>query len=208
MGGYAAPLFEVVEASFGGVAVFVGLGVEGGRAAVTASLPGPVACLVGPLGDRVGDGVVAESGADRLWAVALVAQEVVGLAAGATRSDTGHPDRFHHGSELGAVVRGAACDDEAERTAPAVAARWMSCWSTCLWTGRGSGRGAPFSGPGRMLVSADGGGVDGYPPVDVACRVRLGLALRSIRLNALFPVHLRKRVWSVAHGPYRSGTSR
>jgi len=120
-GGDPAPLLQTVEAPFHDVAVLVCLAVEGWRAATAAAAAGPVADLVGPLGDRVGDAPTAEPGADRFRAVALVAQDVIGPNAGTAGSEPGHPDRLHHGGEAGAVVGVAAREDEAERPAPAVA---------------------------------------------------------------------------------------
>ncbi|PCG81141.1 hypothetical protein CIB93_37035, partial [Streptomyces sp. WZ.A104] len=117
----ATPLFQAVEAAFHDVAVLVCLAVEAWRAASAAASPGPVAGLIGPFGDRVRDAAPAEPRADRFRAVALVAQDVIGPDAGPTGSDPGHPDRFHHRGETGAVVGVAACDDEAERAASAVA---------------------------------------------------------------------------------------
>ncbi|CAM5660772.1 hypothetical protein SATRM34S_06878 [Streptomyces atroolivaceus] len=49
---------------------------------------------------------------------------------------------------------------------------------------------------------------DRHQPIDVALRGAVAWAARSIRSNVPSAAHLRKRVCSVAHGPYRPGTSR
>ncbi|KOX15559.1 hypothetical protein ADL06_34650 [Streptomyces sp. NRRL F-6491] len=54
---------EAVEASFHDVAVLVRLTVRGRRTTSSTAPPGPVADLVGPLGDRVRDVTAAGSGA-------------------------------------------------------------------------------------------------------------------------------------------------
>jgi hypothetical protein len=53
--GQAAPLLEAVDASFDGVALLVGLGVEAGWAAAEPASPQAVADLVGRLGDDSSD---------------------------------------------------------------------------------------------------------------------------------------------------------
>lgn len=63
--GQAAPLFEVVDAPFDGVALLVGLGVEGRWAVSVAASPQPVADLVGRLGDDSADSASSEVIADR-----------------------------------------------------------------------------------------------------------------------------------------------
>lgn len=89
--------------------------------ATAAASPGPVAGLVGPLGNRVRDTPAAEPRVDRLRAVALVTQDVIGPGTGPSRPGPGHPDRVHHGGEPCAVVGVASRDDESERPDPAVA---------------------------------------------------------------------------------------
>ena len=65
--------------------------VEGRRAPAAAAAPEPVADLVGPLGNGVGDAPPPEPGPDGLGAVALVAQDVVGPVAWSTEAEAGHP---------------------------------------------------------------------------------------------------------------------
>lgn len=120
-GGDAAPLLQTVEAAFDHVAPLVELLVKGGRAPALAAPPKAVAYLVGSFGDGVGDAPSPEPRADGSGAVALVAQYVGGTEAGPARADPWHPDRVHHGGELGAVVGVPAGDGEGKRSAQSVA---------------------------------------------------------------------------------------
>lgn len=98
-GGDASPLLEAVEAPFHHVAALVDLLVEGRRSATSAAVPDPVANLIRPLRDGVGDAAASKPGADRLRAVALVADDVVGPDAWPTRTGTGRPYRRYRRGE-------------------------------------------------------------------------------------------------------------
>lgn len=63
--GQTAPLLEPVDAAFDRIALFVCLGVEGGRSASGAASPQTVADLVGGLGDDSADSASAEVTPDR-----------------------------------------------------------------------------------------------------------------------------------------------
>lgn len=58
----AAPLFEAVETPFHHIAPLVDLFVEGRGSAAVAAASEPVADLVGPLGDGVGDAPAPQRG--------------------------------------------------------------------------------------------------------------------------------------------------
>lgn len=110
-----APLLEPVEEPFDDVAVAVALLVELWRPAARGAAPDPVVLLVGAFGDRVGDVAPAQLGPDRLRAVALVGQDVLGPGpwpAGAVAAD---PDAVHDLGELGGVVDLAGGQDDRER---------------------------------------------------------------------------------------------
>lgn len=117
----ATPLLEADEAPFHDVALLVKLLVEAGRASASAAAAGPVALLVGPLGNGVGDAAPPQPGGYRARAVALVAQHMSGPQPGPSRPEAGHPNRLHHGGELRAVVRVAARQHEAERAPQGIA---------------------------------------------------------------------------------------
>lgn len=61
----SAPLLQAVDAPLDGVALFVCLGVEGGRSAAAAASPQTVADLVGGLGNDGTDTASAEVVPDR-----------------------------------------------------------------------------------------------------------------------------------------------
>src|SRR5690349_19089354 len=73
-GSDGAVLAEVAEGALDGVALPVGGGVEGGRAAAFAAAPQPVADLICGLGDGGLDATLAQVGADRAAGVGLIAQ--------------------------------------------------------------------------------------------------------------------------------------
>lgn len=160
----------------------VGLGLCGGHQAAQPCPPGRVlreqggpqrrlGHLVGSLGDGVADPAPPQPGADRSGAVALVTQDMRGPHPGASRAWAGHPDRLHHGGELGAVVGVAARDDESERAAHTVAGQVNLAGQAASGASEGRAAEPPFRAP----VSADDRGVDRHQPVDVAGGVRLRL---------------------------------
>lgn len=63
--GEAAPLLEPVDAAVDCVALFVRIGVEGGRSASGAASPQTVADLIGRLGDDSANAASAEVAPDR-----------------------------------------------------------------------------------------------------------------------------------------------
>ncbi len=178
----AAPLLEPVEAPFHYVAPLVELLVEAWRASAPAAAPEPVADLVGPLGDGMADAATPEPGSYRAGAVALVAQHVSRPHPGPPRPGAGHPDRFHHGGELRAVVGVPARESEGERTPESV-------------TGQ-------VNPAGQATPRAS----EAWAAASPAASTR-ACAARSIRSKAPSRAHRRNRVCSVYHGPYRSGTS-
>lgn len=99
-----APLLEAVEESFDDVAVLVPLLVE--RRGPTASRTAPLAVgfLVGAFGDRVADVAPTQLGPDRLRAVRLIAQDVIGPSPRPAGTDPGDPNTAHDLGELGRVV--------------------------------------------------------------------------------------------------------
>lgn len=143
----------------------------------------------------------AEPGADRFRAVALVAQDVIGSDARSSRSEPGHADPFHHGGEPGAAVGVAARDDEAERTAPAVAGQVDLAGQAASGPAEGRVTEPPFRAPAacwwaRTTVESTDTSHSMSPAASA-----LACAARSIRSNVPSAAHLQKRVYSVAHGP-------
>jgi len=117
-GGDAAPLLEPVEAAFDGVAVAVGLGVEGGWAPAGGAFALAVGDLVAAFGDGVLDpsfpqvGSRAGVGVGLVRQQALVAGEPVGV--GAQQRDqhgivSGLPGREQH-RDRGAQLVGQGVD--------------------------------------------------------------------------------------------------
>lgn len=178
----AAPLLEPVEAPFHDVAPLVELLVEAWRASAPAAAPEPVVDLVGPLGDGMADAATPEPGSYLTGAVALVAQHVLRPHLGPPRPGAGHPDRFHHGGELRAVVGVPARESEGERT--------------------------PESATGQVNLAgqATPRASEAWAAASPAASTR-ACAARSIRSKVPSRAHRRNRVCSVYHGPYRSGTS-
>ena len=85
-GGDGPVLAEPVEGPLDGVALLVGHGVEGGRAAAPAAAPEAVADLVGGLGDGGLDAASPQVGADRPAGVGLVGQDPAGPGPGPSRA--------------------------------------------------------------------------------------------------------------------------
>src|SRR6266566_674013 len=77
-GGDGAVLAEMAEGALDHVALLIGRGVEGGRAAAPAAAPQPVPDLVRGLGDSGLDLAAAQVAADRRAGVRLVAQHPPG----------------------------------------------------------------------------------------------------------------------------------
>lgn len=128
--------------------------------------------------------------------------------SGASRSDPGHPDRFHDGGEPGAVVGVAARDDEAERTAPVVTGEMNLGGQTASRPAEGRVA-EPLFGPRPR--AGEHGRRWSRPTRATRChRPRPLLPGRPAASGRTYPsaAHLRKRVCRVAQGPYRSGTSR
>src|SRR5712691_9760067 len=73
-GGDGAVLAELAEGALDGVALLIGSGVEGGRAAAPAAAPEPVLHLVRGLGDGRPDPAATQVSADRGAGISLVAQ--------------------------------------------------------------------------------------------------------------------------------------
>lgn len=204
----AAPLLEAVEAAFHDVAPFVDLLVEGRRTPAPAAAPEPVADLVRPLGDGVPDASVSQPGPYRAGTVALVAEDVGGPDPGPSRPETGHPDRFHHGGELRAVVGVSAREGEGQRAAERIAGKVDLAGQTTPRASERRRAEPPFRAPAacwwaRTTVESTDTSQSMSPAASaVAC------AARNIRSKVPSLAHRRKRVCSVAHDPYRSGTSR
>lgn len=83
--GDAAPLLQAAEAPLHHVATLADPAVEGGRASAPAAAAGPVANLIGPFRNGVGDAPAPQPGADGLRAVSLVADDVRGAGPGPAR---------------------------------------------------------------------------------------------------------------------------
>ena len=181
----------------------------GWRAPASAAASEPVADLVGPLGDGVADTVPSQPGTDGPGAVALVAQHVGGPCAGPSRADAGHSHRFHHGGELGAVVGVAAREREGERAADTVACRVDFAGQAASGASEAGAAGPLFRALAacwwaRTMVESSTDANQSMSPAASAC----AWAARSMRSKVPSSAHRRKRVCSVAYGPYRSGTSR
>ena len=204
----AAPLLEAVEAPFHHVAPLVELLVEDRRAPAPAAKPEPVADLVGSLGDGVADAPASQPSPDGPGAVALVAQDVGGPHAGPSRTNAGHPDLLHHGGELGAVVGVPTRDREGERAAKGVAGQVDFAGQATSGASEAGAAEPPFRAPAacwwaRTTVESS----DTSQSMSPAASAR-AWAARSIRSKVPSSAQRRKRVCSVCHGPYRSGTSR
>ncbi len=203
----AAPLLEPVEAPFHNVAPLVELLVEAWRASAPAAAPEPVADLVGPLGDGMADAATPEPGSYRTGAVALVAQHVSRPHPGPPRPGAGHPDRFHHGGELRAVVGVPARESEGERTPESVTGQVNLAGQATPRASEAWAAASPFRAPAacwwaRTAVESTDTSHSASPAASArAC------AARSIRSKVPSRAHRRNRVCSVYHGPYRSGTS-
>jgi hypothetical protein len=190
------------------VAAPVELFVEGRWPPALAAAPQPVADLVGPLGGGVAEAALSQPGADGFGAVALVDQDMGGPHAGPSRTRAGHPYRFHHGGELGAVVGVPACDGNGERAAEGVAGEMNLAGQAASGASESRASKPPFRAPAacwwaRTMVESTDTSQSTLPAAS-ACP----WAALSIHSKVPSAAHRRKRVCSVAHGPYRSGTSR
>lgn len=85
----AAPLLQLFAASFDAVAALVELLVERRWTATGTAAPESVGDLVSALGDGMGDVALPQSGADRLRAVPLVADDVRRPDPGTTHAQPG-----------------------------------------------------------------------------------------------------------------------
>jgi hypothetical protein len=102
--GQAAPLFELAEPSFDGVALGVAGGVEADRSAAGGALAAAIGLLVVGLGDGVTDAAAAQQRPVDPGAVGLVREQVVRAGARPAPADPRDPDGVEQRHERPAVV--------------------------------------------------------------------------------------------------------
>lgn len=168
-------------------ASFVGLTVKGRWPAAASAEPGPVADLIGPFRDGVGDAPAPRPGADRPRAVALVAEDMDRPGPRSSGADAGHPHRLHHGRELGAVIGVPTGENESKGAAGPVAGQVSLAGQSASGPAERRVAGAPFSGPGRVLVGSHDGGIHRHQPVDLIGSVRPGLGFLEHPLEGSVP---------------------
>lgn len=118
-GGDASPLFEAVDAPLDGVALFVGLAVEGWWSAASAASAEPVAALVCGDGDHGPDAALAQVFADGAGGVCLVGEDHVRPGAGSS-SPTGDPQAGHELGKGRCVTGLSGGEDEREGPAAGI----------------------------------------------------------------------------------------
>lgn len=202
------PCFNWLKQRSTTFASFVGLTVKGRWPAAASAEPGPVADLIGPFRDGVGDAPAPRPGADRPRAVALVAEDMDRPGPRSSGADAGHPHRLHHGRELGAVIGVPTGENESKGAAGPVA-------------GQVSLAGQSASGPAERRVAVPPSRAPGacwwarttVESTDTSQSTSLAASARAwaswnIRWKVPSLAHRLKRVCSAAQDPYRSGTSR
>jgi hypothetical protein len=151
-GGDAAVPFEAVDAALHGVALLVGVGVEGGRTAALGAAFAAVGVLVGFAGNAGFDAAGAEMPAVAFRGVGLVGQDQV-------RAGVGRPPPIR--ATLMLRRTGMSWGQSARCPAVSVNARtfWPCSQARCVWwsvrpaTVRGRGRRVP-RGCRRVVLSA------------------------------------------------------
>src|SRR2546421_2655104 len=119
-GGDCAVLAELAESALDGVALLIGSGVEGGRAAAPAAALEPVLHLVRGFGDGRLDPAAAQVSADRGAGVRLVAQDPPRAGPGPARAPARDLELPHQGQEGHRVVALPGAGQPRQRPAPAV----------------------------------------------------------------------------------------
>ncbi len=161
-GGDVPPLFEAVDAAFDGVALLVGLTVEGGWPAAVAAASLAAGLLVGRDRDRRPDPAASQVSPDRAGRRGLVGRTASGLVRGLP-SGRGTRTLAMTCSKAGAPP---ACPGvRTELSPPRDRPR---AWSP------GSSAGALCAGPGHVRVRAHHGRVDRDRPLQVFVRAGLG----------------------------------
>jgi hypothetical protein len=108
--GQAAPLLESGDAAFDGIALFVCLGVEAGRAASSAASPEAVSDLVGGLRDDGPDAASSEMRAGGTGGVGTVRENCGRSGSRSPEPGSRNPDPGHDSLE-GRCVTGLASGD-------------------------------------------------------------------------------------------------
>ena len=176
---------------------------------VDRTVEGAAAVLVATVGDGVGDAVTAAQRSDGAAAVALVAHDSLGADTGATPSDAADgalheqpeedrrlvalPRREHHGQWLAATLR---LEVDLGREAPLAPAEGLGFWvppfaPAACWCAR-------ITVPSTNCTSQST-----WP----AASTSRWTAAKS-RSHTPASRQRRNRVYTLCHGPYRSGRSR
>lgn len=176
--GEAAPLFELVDASFDGVPLLVGGLAECWWPATSAAEALRIGDLVCGLWDDCTDPPLAQVFADRAGGIRLVRKDHRGPRSRSTaRAGDTYP--CHDLGKRGCIPSLARGEDEGERPAVAVSGKVDLCGQSATGTAEGMVRracllGPLLTGPSRVLVSSDDCGVDRNDPADILLGVSLG----------------------------------
>lgn len=114
---YGTVLAQFVDGAFDGVALLVGVLVEGGSPPAVRSAFLAVADLIGRFGDRRGDPAAAQVGPDRLAGVGLVGQEASGAGPGSAPVPAANADPVHDRGVGEAVVTLPGAGDPGQQSA-------------------------------------------------------------------------------------------
>jgi hypothetical protein len=197
-GGDGAVLLEAVDRAFDDVAFAVGGPIEA-NAATGFGLEA---------GNDGADPPAAQVGSDRPARIPLVADDAVGAEAGSAPADPFDDAPFQQGRDVGRLVALARRQNEADRLAAALGPQVQLGAEAAAGAAEGSVA-APFLAPAalwcaRIVVPSSKCRTQSNAPV--ASRWTCNAA--SARSQTPARCQRRQRLYTVCHGPYRSGRSR
>lgn len=135
--GQAAPLLGTTDAPLDSVALFVCLGVEGGRAASIATSPQPVSDLIRRLRNDGTDPALTKMSADRAGGIRAIRQDGLRSSPRPAGSATRNLDARYDGFESWRITGLTGSDHLIREVRAGMAYRLLVAWRPGLMSGAG-----------------------------------------------------------------------